>query len=302
MEDFKANPKMQCFKEGKQVKYESRKEHAEEMKADVNQDKKIVKKAFKMHDAQEHKGEKTDLSKLRKGGRAKKDCGTVRKYKSGGSVTNVYEAKKTSGDKDNIQKTKDIKPGKAAAPSRATERPNFEGSDVAKTNKMPAGDKDMIKKVKPTGNKKANAPSGAGGPDAYKKGGKVKKMADGSLTGALAGGALGGGLAGMVQDQERKRRIAKYLGPAQQAQLAAQQAQATAAQPPNASAMSAAPPQDQMGAPTGMPMQKRGGKVKKCAEGGSLKEVDAQENPGLSKLPTDVRNKMGYAKRGGKIC
>ena len=35
------------------------------------------------------------------------------------------------------------------------------------------------------------------------------------------------------------------------------------------------------------------------AKGGVLKEVDSEENPGLSKLPTDVRNKMGYMKDGG---
>lgn len=45
----------------------------EDMKADIKQDKAIVKKAFKMHDKQEHKGGKgTDLSKLRKGGMAMK--------------------------------------------------------------------------------------------------------------------------------------------------------------------------------------------------------------------------------------
>ena len=31
----------------------------------------------------------------------------------------------------------------------------------------------------------------------------------------------------------------------------------------------------------------------------ALKPVDKKDNPGLSKLPTDVRNKMGYAKKGG---
>jgi hypothetical protein len=30
-----------------------------------------------------------------------------------------------------------------------------------------------------------------------------------------------------------------------------------------------------------------------------LKAVDASENPGLSKLPTEARNKMGYMKKGG---
>jgi hypothetical protein len=43
-------------------------------------------------------------------------------------------------------------------------------------------------------------------------------------------------------------------------------------------------------------------KGKKFGSGGStgvLKEVDASENPGLSKLPTEARNKMGYMKKGG---
>ena len=35
--------------------------------------------------------------------------------------------------------------------------------------------------------------------------------------------------------------------------------------------------------------------------GGSLKTVDAEKNPGLAKLPTPVRNKMGYAQEGGKV-
>ena len=35
--------------------------------------------------------------------------------------------------------------------------------------------------------------------------------------------------------------------------------------------------------------------------GGNLKTVDTQKNPGLAKLPTNVRNRMGYAKSGGKV-
>lgn len=42
-----------------------------EMKKDIAQDKKIIKKAFAMHDKQEHKGEHTNLSKLKKGGMAR---------------------------------------------------------------------------------------------------------------------------------------------------------------------------------------------------------------------------------------
>lgn len=80
------------------AKYIPRIDHSkkdyENESADMSQDKKIVKKAFKLHDEQEHPGEKTDLTKLKKGGRAKKAIGTVRTYKTGG-MCKAEEIKKT---------------------------------------------------------------------------------------------------------------------------------------------------------------------------------------------------------------
>jgi len=38
------------------------------MKSDIAQDKSLIKKAFKQHDAQEHKGGKGTSLKLKKGG------------------------------------------------------------------------------------------------------------------------------------------------------------------------------------------------------------------------------------------
>jgi len=35
---------------------------------DIKQDKKLIKKAFAMHDKQEHPGKHTNLTKLKKGG------------------------------------------------------------------------------------------------------------------------------------------------------------------------------------------------------------------------------------------
>jgi hypothetical protein len=32
-----------------------------------------------------------------------------------------------------------------------------------------------------------------------------------------------------------------------------------------------------------------------------MKKVDKKKNPGLAKLPTSVRNKMGYMKKGGRV-
>lgn len=40
-------------------------------------------------------------------------------------------------------------------------------------------------------------------------------------------------------------------------------------------------------------------KGKTFKEGGTMKPVDMAKNPGMAKLPTAVRNKMGYMKEGG---
>jgi hypothetical protein len=112
MDDFKKTGKMQCFKEGGSVQYKSRHSEKSEMSEDIAQDKKVVKKAFAMHDKQEHPGEKTDLTKLNKGGRAKKEKGTVKKFKCGGGV---YGAKKTKDDIKNIDAAKECKPKKLQA-------------------------------------------------------------------------------------------------------------------------------------------------------------------------------------------
>ena len=52
-------------------------------------------------------------------------------------------------------------------------------------------------------------------------------------------------------------------------------------------------------AATAIAMKEAGKKPKKMAAGGELKEVP-DDNVGLGKLPTEVRNKMGYMKEGGQ--
>jgi len=94
MEGFKQFKKVQCFKEGGTVQrkienFEKRERKVEE-KDDMAQDKKVVKKAFSIHDKQQHE-EKTDLSKLKKGGRAKKEKGTVKKFCGGKGVKKYAE-------------------------------------------------------------------------------------------------------------------------------------------------------------------------------------------------------------------
>lgn len=110
MEDFKKLPKMQYFKTGGSVKamcYGGKMKNGGEVEAeDIKQDKAIVKKAIAMHDKQEHPGEKTDLSKLKKGGRPKKAVGSIKKYsgEDGSYVTKAVDAVKSFGTdiKNNI--------------------------------------------------------------------------------------------------------------------------------------------------------------------------------------------------------
>jgi len=45
----------------------------ENEKSDISQDKKLIKKAFGMHDKQLHENKKTNLTKLKKGGPTGKD-------------------------------------------------------------------------------------------------------------------------------------------------------------------------------------------------------------------------------------
>lgn len=66
---------------------------------DVKQDKALIKKAFKMHDMQEHKGEHTKLDKLKKGGMAKEE-------------SKMHEAKE-SKKKEMMEESKMKKGGRA---------------------------------------------------------------------------------------------------------------------------------------------------------------------------------------------
>jgi hypothetical protein len=177
MEDFKSNQKMGCYKEGGSVKYKSRKSVEKSDSVDIAQDKAVVKKAIRMHDAQEHKGEHTDLSKLKKGGRSKKAVGTVKKFACGGGV---YGAKKTAKDIKSIDDAKDCKPKKLAEggqPGATEAQQKYYNKN--KADAKVKEDKAMYEAIGSRGDAALKGMSedrmdqmGT----AYKKGGKIKKM------------------------------------------------------------------------------------------------------------------------------
>jgi hypothetical protein len=255
MEGFKSLPKMQHFKEGGHAKAKNMcwggkamKKGGEAKHEDIAEDKKLIKKAFKQHDEAEHDKEPTEI-KLRKGGRTKKEAGTVKKYKTGGSVSG---SKGPSGS--TAAKKESLGPKKADAPSKAATKPNLAGSDVVKTNKLKAGDASKLKKVE-SKTKEVKVDSAAGTGDnstkKFKKGGEVKKYADGSS---------------VIGTPEQKRiaaerahqmnlfaNINKLRDPSQQAQLMAQQQAIGGNNSLNQIANQMNPPGQQMGTPAAAP-------------------------------------------------
>ena len=130
----------------------------EDMKADIKQDKAIVKKAFKMHDAQEHKGGKgTDLSKLKKGGTV------MKKMAMGGS------AKETMGPKN---MSKDVEAG-------SNKLTKFGESAVQKRGKTRGMEERNYKTEGIQGGAKGGKGTFSAAPIKMAKGGSASSRADG---------------------------------------------------------------------------------------------------------------------------
>jgi len=89
--DFSSADKGRKFSKGGSMAKSNMKE---DMKMDKSQDKAMIKKAFKQHDAQEHKGGKGTALKLKKGGMAASKMGAV---KTSSSRDGVASKGKTKG-------------------------------------------------------------------------------------------------------------------------------------------------------------------------------------------------------------
>jgi hypothetical protein len=73
--DFNQADKGRKFSKGGSM---AKSDMKEDMKMDKSQDKAMIKKAFKQHDAQEHKGGKGTALKLKKGGMAASKMGAIK--------------------------------------------------------------------------------------------------------------------------------------------------------------------------------------------------------------------------------
>ena len=154
--EFAKADKGKTFKEGGMMKHSDMKE---DMKMDKSQDKAMIKKAFRQHDIQEHKGGKGTKLALKKGG--------MIKYAGGGQVDPRAAA---------MAKKRPMPPGRMPPGMMPPQgNPNVA---VPQLQGRPTMARPM-------------APAAAPAPTMpMKKGGRVKKMADGGETDAYVGSRL----------------------------------------------------------------------------------------------------------------
>jgi hypothetical protein len=133
-------------------------------KADMAQDKAMIKKAMKQHDAQEHKGGKGTKLKLKTGGVPMGPGG----YKKGGAIakSGIINTEDQGGEYRNT-KMHEAKPDNNSAPTGDVKMGNAGGYKTG----------GIAKSTKPGGYKKGGMMHG--GMHGYKKGGAAKKFADG---------------------------------------------------------------------------------------------------------------------------
>ena len=119
----------------------------------------------------------------------------------------------------------------------------------------------------------------------YKKGGRVKKMAGGKIAGAARRAQEHGYYTpDMGMKGGRMYRDGGKVGKKK----------------PRVKVIGIGKAKDYPGIKKIIEMNKKG--KKRFKDGGSaMKPVDKSKNPGLAKLPTQVRNKMGYMKKGGSV-
>jgi hypothetical protein len=152
-------------------------------KADIAQDKAMIKKAIKQHDAQEHKGGKGTKLNLKTGGVAMGNAGG---YKKGGAVAKdgIIKSEKGVGPY-NTTEMHEAKPDRNSAPTGGVKVGNAGGyKHGGKAQRKAKGGLSYVNGNVTTShpgvtNTKTGEVTKSTKPGEYKKGGAAKKYADG---------------------------------------------------------------------------------------------------------------------------
>jgi hypothetical protein len=143
---------------------------------DTAQDKAMIKKAFKQHDAQEHKGGKGTSLKLKKGGKYATGGAIPSESISGSPATTIVDTAKADNAPAN---TGGVKNGNAGGFKKGGMMKCATGGEIVSEKTSGSYDTTQMNTAKPD-----NSPA---------KTGEVKK---GNAGGFKAGGMMGGGMSG----------------------------------------------------------------------------------------------------------
>jgi hypothetical protein len=161
-EEFLTADKGKKFRSGGMAKAEmkeSKSESKKEMAMDKKQDVAMIKKAFKEHDAQEHKGGKGTKLKLKKGGMAMKKA---KRYDEGGDVeTETKQGKNSMIDDETRRKAMEMVNLDVDKEPRLDDVPMPKSKSKAKPKAKSNVMTRAMSKMNPAG-------------DTYKKGGSVR--------------------------------------------------------------------------------------------------------------------------------
>ena len=180
------------MKKGGKAEMESKADERKEEKMDLAKDKAMIKKAFKQHDMQEHKGDKGTSLKLKKGGKMKFATGGSIPSESRSGNYDVSEVDTARPD-HSPAKTGDVKNGNAGGYKRGGHTKKMATGGVMKANGGGYATGGSIPEEESYGNydttkvyqaSKKNPSVGTGGVKdgnggGYKRGGHTKRMKNG---------------------------------------------------------------------------------------------------------------------------
>ena len=187
-QEFSKADKGKTFKEGGQMK-----------NADLMQDKKMVKRAIGMHDKQAHKGEHTNLSKLKKGG-------STKKMAAGGQPDPKMAAMMAKKRQAMMGRAPDPTMGRPMAPAGGP-APTMPMKKGGMTKKMASGGMTMVEK-----DGKMVPDFAADGKGKMNMGGMTKKMASGGMTSMGKVKTNPGNINGVAERGLTKGKMVKMAG------------------------------------------------------------------------------------------
>jgi hypothetical protein len=158
-------------------------------KSDVMQDKAMIKKAFKQHDAQEHKGGKGTMLKLKKGGKYASGGAIPSESISGSPATTIVDTAKPD---NSPAKTGGVRNGNAGGFKKGGMMKCATGGAIVSEKTSGSYDTTQMHTAKPDNSPANTGEVKKGNAGGFKKGGMMHGGMSGYATGGVAKSNAGG--------------------------------------------------------------------------------------------------------------